>query len=127
MTLDEAIKIVHAINSFCLAQMGLGETDVKTVEPLSLVDMLEAKRLVIERNDAERAKDGAHTIYMYPDDRLIAAVYSLLHYRSGMMSDKHDDEILVTVKGNWNKVFFLAVGARDASEMADEDDEEEAA
>lgn len=77
---ERALSIVRAINDRCFFAMGISET-VGSLEGVSLADMLEAKRLVEQRNENAAYVDGKRTINVVPDDRLIAAAYTLEHYR----------------------------------------------
>lgn len=69
MSLARAIEIVGAINDRAAFTLGMTET-VRSLEGVSLAEMLEAKVLV-------EAEDEKHVI---PDDRLIAAAYCAEHY-----------------------------------------------
>lgn len=101
MELERAKEIVHAINCASYATMRIDGFEVpKWLEEVSLADMLEAKAAV-ERLDREQKPDvnGTRTFHMKPDDRLIAAVYVLLHYDAGryepILTDARLDRALV--------------------------------
>ena len=76
---DRASEIVAAINARLFATMDIGDGALNSLADISLADMIEAKRVVEQANEASR--DGprepgeSYSISMVPDDRLIAAVY----------------------------------------------------
>lgn len=117
-----AQKIVAAINSFAMAPMGLGEAKPKDLNGISLREMLAAVDVVERYNDRPRMSGVGTTICMVPDDRLTAAVYTLLHYAG------HDRDYVIGTFKSWHGVHFVAVGVRDVSEIeVGEDLDEEAA
>lgn len=69
MELARAIKIVAAINDRAMFTMGMVEK-VRSLEGVSLAEMIEAKTLVEAGDDKP----------IIPDDRLIAAAYCAEHY-----------------------------------------------
>ncbi|WP_439392386.1 hypothetical protein ACRQ5Q_22585 [Bradyrhizobium sp. PMVTL-01] len=83
MELSRAREIVQAINARCFVTIGL-DKDLPSLEDVSLGEMMEATNMVRNANQAARAaaeiNGGGCTISIVPDDRLIAAVYTLHHY-----------------------------------------------
>lgn len=95
MAPERAHEIVVAINDRLLFRLGLKEpADIGSLAGVSLAEMLEAKAIVLAGNESARARQvrdgGSISIYMTPDDRLIAAAYALEHYRP-------DNEAVVVV------------------------------
>lgn len=121
MNLDRAREIVIAINDRAMVTMDL-PAKLDPLSDLSLADMLEAKRLVKNANAAAQAaaavNGGGYRISVIPDDRLIAAVYTLEHYYS------QPTAILAVPSGIPGRLKALAVVLAPApGETADEDDE----
>jgi hypothetical protein len=113
---ERASKIVSATNRGAFVVMGISEEIPEWLGEVSLADMIEAKRVVEER-DANQVPDenGCKSYSFKPDDRLIAAVYTLLHFEPA------NEAIVSDGRGR-----VLAVV--DQSEVSrDEDDEEDAA
>lgn len=83
MDLARARTIVEAICDRSWATMGVADM-ARTLDGLSLAEMLQAKTMVENSNTASaavaRLSGERHTIYVVPDDRLIAAAYALQHY-----------------------------------------------
>ncbi|MRX32776.1 hypothetical protein [Aminobacter sp. MDW-2] len=79
MDVQRANAIVKAINQRAFFAMGIAET-VDTLEGVTLADMLEAKEIVQAANKAAASIDGKTELRVVPDDRLIAAAYTLEHY-----------------------------------------------
>lgn len=84
MTPERAAEIVAAINNRAFMSMGLAD-QAGSLQGVSLAEMLEAKALVKQGNEESEAgarrSGGGYSISCTPDDRLIAAVYTLEHYR----------------------------------------------
>lgn len=90
-------QIVSEINAFGLYSIGVGrEPDPAKLKDLSLQDMLDAVRQIERDNEAARAKgiatNTSFDIQIVPDDRLTAAVYSLLHYSLPPYRNVADDD-----------------------------------
>lgn len=82
MSLVRARKIVRAINAQAFAAAGM-TPDVAPgwLANVSLVEMLEAKTIVRSNNCRIRSnQSGIKLLDFEPDDKLIAAVYTILHY-----------------------------------------------
>jgi ferritin-like metal-binding protein YciE len=83
MDLTRAQSIVSAINDRAFTTMDL-PADMASLADVSLADMIEAKRLVQDANEAAvtaaKGTGERYTIRVVPDDRLIAAVYAIEHY-----------------------------------------------
>lgn len=89
LTLARAQEIVQAINAACFIRAGVHDSNLnafKVLEGLSLADMLravEALKAENERRQAAAKNDAASPgvrLFMTPDDRLTAAVYTMLNY-----------------------------------------------
>lgn len=125
--LDRAQHICAAINAFALEEFGLAVASPTDLFHLSLQDMLDAVRMVERWNARPVMLGEAGSCCLVPDDRLTAAVYTLLHFKA-RSTGADDDSIPVRFRETrWGDeaVHFLLVGARLADEI-DEDDEDEA-
>lgn len=83
MTGARALDIVSMVNDMAFCSMGLWEEGkpLRSIRDVSLAEMLEAKRIVEEKNALPLPPPGgARTIHCVPDDRLIAAAYVISHY-----------------------------------------------
>lgn len=135
--LDRASDICARINAFAIETMGLGclgRADPKSVDCLSLQDMLDAVRVVKRFNARPKMYGVGASCHMVPDDRLTAAVYTLINFHDSRATGQDDDDIPVrfTARSRWTgdeHVHFLLVGNRPHSEVADDeqDDDQEAA
>ncbi|MBS7699199.1 MULTISPECIES: hypothetical protein [unclassified Chelatococcus] len=92
MPISRAIEIVGMICHRSFHAMGV-TVRVGDLDGVSLAAMVEAKRLVEAEND-KPAVDGARTIHVVPDDRLIAAAYALANYepRHGAVVSEPDGD-----------------------------------
>lgn len=83
MEITRAREIVSAINARCFTTLGFDHA-LPPLDDVSLAEMIEAKRIVENTNDASKAaakfSGGRYTTSVIPDDRLIAAVYCMDHY-----------------------------------------------
>lgn len=130
--LDRAMDICYAINSMAMAAMGLGDgaSAPATLRDLELRDMLDAVALVERYNDRPCISGVPQSVSMVPVECLIAAAYTLLHYFDKRAADQDDDETPVLFAfRHWGNdmVHFLIVGNRPAPQLADEDEQEDAA
>ena len=89
ITLDLAKEIAHAIFCGGFSAIGITHPDGSLyslpdwLAKVSLSDMIKAVRLVEEDNRTQNPDpDGLPHPARYPDDRMIAAVYTMLHYRA---------------------------------------------
>lgn len=125
--LDRAQAICAAINAFAMETMGLGKADPAKVRDLSLRQMLDAVALVEQWNDRPHLNGVAHSICMVPAERLVAAVYTLVHFcQLSPCGDTDDDDIIVQfTQRRWgvDMVQFLVVGSRDAKATEDGEDD----
>lgn len=124
---ERAQRVCAAINAFALEEFGLATARPADLIDVSLQDMLDCVRLVERWNARPKMYGVSYETIMVPDDRLTAAVYTLLHFKS-RSADKDDDSIPVRYREKrWGEetVHFLLVGARPASEI--DEDESEAA
>ncbi len=125
--LERAKDICHAINAFAMETMGLGKADVAKVKDLSLREMLDALEMVKRWNDRPVTDGVSYSVCMVPAERLIAAVYTLVHHcNRSPCGDEDDDDILVRfTQHRWGDdyVHFLLIGNRDAKEMEGESDD----
>lgn len=82
MPIDRAEAINAAMVNAALWTQGIidDEPDLSALSGVSLADMLAAKAGIEARNAAARTASGGYTITVIPDDRLIAAAYTLLSY-----------------------------------------------
>lgn len=89
LTLARAVEVVGAINAACFIRVGVydgGPDPFAPLKGLSLADMLQAVEVVKAENEGRQAaakNDAASpgvSLFMTPDDRLTAAVYTMLHY-----------------------------------------------
>lgn len=81
LTLDRAIEITGAICERSFHTLGLWDVGkpMASLEGVSLGQMVEAVALVNREN--EKPSDGnGKTIHVIPDQRLVAAVFTLEHY-----------------------------------------------
>jgi hypothetical protein len=125
MDLARARRIVSAINDRCLAHVGLPR-NLATLKNISLADMMEAKRVVENANEAAEAAaritGEQYRVSMVPDDRLLAAVYCIDHFPAS-------DEPALQIPDGDNHLLCLAVirlrtpvEADDESELAEIED-----
>lgn len=126
--LERAKDICHAINAFAMETMGLGKADPAKVRELSLREMIDAVALVERWNDRPQMDGISYSVCMVPAERLVAAVYTLVHFcRRSPCGDEDDDDIIVRfTQRHWgdDMVQFLLVGNREKKEV-DEDGEGE--
>ena len=122
---DRASCITAAINSFCLASMGLGNANPKPLNNLTLHDMMEALNIVERHNSKPAIAGVAHSVHMVPADRLIAAVYTLLNFYAAPY-DEDGDQIPALLETRHGKHFVL-VGTRESLGDEEADDIEDAA
>jgi len=99
MDLERAKEIVHAVNSVAYATIGVPNfLSPQWLEKVPLAEMIEAKALVENDNKGRPSNsDGSKSFSIIPDDRLIAAVYVLLHYDAGrapILTDSRLDRAL---------------------------------
>lgn len=129
--LERAKTICHAINQFAMESMGLGKADAEKIADLSLRDMLDALEVVERWNARPRMHGVASSSTMVPAERLIAAVYTLIHFRElRPIGDEDGDTMPVRfTQRRWGTeyVHFLLVGNRDASTVQREEEEVDAA
>ncbi len=95
MALNRAKAICAAINDRCFFNIGITET-VGSLKDLSLAEMLEAKRIVKNKNRSADLENGVRAISLIPDDRLIAAAYTLEHFHA----DEEESVISVPLGAN---------------------------
>ncbi|MFG1246752.1 hypothetical protein [Xanthobacter flavus] len=122
MEIERAKEIVHSINAFAMVTMGL-EVKAGSLKDVTLSDMLEAKAAVLSLNAAAAADykehGGSYSIYCVPDDRLIAAVYTLGHYHPSR------EPILCLPRQSFNGTHVaVAVVALTPTEDDDEDEDD---
>lgn len=113
--LERASNICAAIISFGFEAMGLRIADAEPLSNLSIQDMLDAARVVEAWNDRPRMYGASSSSLMVPDDRLTAAVYTLLHYHEPDATTSDMDEIVVRFTKPLfarDVTHFLLVGAR---------------
>lgn len=126
--LERAKDICHAINAFAMETMGLGKADPAKVRELSLREMIDAVALVERWNDRPHMEGVRRSVCMVPAERLVAAVYTLVHFcQLSPCGDEEDDDIIVRfTQRHWgdDMVQFLLVGNRKKKEV-DEDGEGE--
>src|SRR5690242_19762162 len=122
MTPERANEIVIAINNRAFMSMGLAR-EAGALTGVTLAEMLEAKAIVKQGNaerEAEASRTGAgYSISSTPDDRLIAAVYTLEHFPP-------DNEPILCLpwtgfEGDRIAVAVVALDSRNA--QAEEDDD----
>lgn len=99
MSPERAHNINGATLDIALVQEGLVPLDkaadaMAYLEDVSLSEMLEAKA-IIEAENRAAIGPGPHTITMICDDRLIAAIYALLHYRKGEVPAMANGKLIV--------------------------------
>lgn len=80
MTFERAEAINSAICDRAFAAMGMLERDAGSLEGVSLRDMMTAVAMVGLMNNRP-SENGARTIHVVPDPRLIAAAFALENYR----------------------------------------------
>lgn len=91
----------------------------------TLADLAEASRLV-DVYDKRPQQHGARTVHFKCDDRLIAAIYTFLHY--ALPPARHqfeDDRMILRCDAGGGHIAFLICGSRDARSMADTGDDAE--
>lgn len=88
MDIERAKEICAAINKGAMIVMGFGGEIPKWLDDVSLAEMVEAAHMV-EAMGVETQPDGSKIVTMYPDDRLVAAVYTLLNFEA----DDPDDGV----------------------------------
>lgn len=124
--LERAKDICAAINAFAMETMGLGTADPAKVRHLSLREMLDAVAIVEKYNDQPSMNGVSRSVYMVPAERLVAAVYTLVHFCDpSPCGDKDDDDLIVRfTQKRWGHEFvhFLLVGNREKNEIEAEED-----
>lgn len=94
MELDRAKTIVQAVVARSLLTLGIGKLEsLPSLKGVSLDDMIRAAARL--RHHEEPSTDGkGKRFYVIPDDRLIAAVYTLEHYHPGgeAIAVRRDDD-----------------------------------
>lgn len=129
--LQRSLDICDAINAFAMEAMGLGKADPKKVADLSLREMLDALETVERWNSRPHTSGIGYSVAMVPAERLIAAVYTLVHFfNRSANGDKDDDHMPVRfTQRRWGTdyVHFLLIGDREAAEFEADEDEEQAA
>lgn len=126
--LERAIEICSAINDFALEDLGLATADPKKVTDLTLREMIDAKDTVERFNTRPKIDSVTHSIFMVPDERLISAVYTLVHFcERSPCGDADDDHIPVRFTQRWwgeDYVQFLLIGNREKKAVEPEDEDE---
>ncbi len=113
--LERAIMIVGHINDVYIATHILpdyAQTALRALaalEGVSLMDMMRAKERVESWNDRPTPPGATRALYCIPDDRLVAAVYTLINY--GDSASVGRDSLIVLVQRP-TETTFLAVGVR---------------
>ncbi len=106
---EAAEAIMSAVCDFSLAELGLADVTAAHLDllrPLDLADFLAAKA-VVERFNARRVPAGASKSFrVVPDDRLIAAVYTWLHYCAGRDVGDPDESIVRADQGEQRHFLF---------------------
>jgi hypothetical protein len=140
MATEQEIAINSAMLTLGMADAPLGLNEekipaaIKLLQSVSLADMLAAKQQVERDNKEARAaadvrmratgSSGSYSFSMIPDDRLIAAIYTWLHYAAPIHHQVGDgDESCLTLRIN-GSLHGLIVWAREVSNV--ESDEEAA-
>jgi hypothetical protein len=116
-------QIVSEIVKFSMNGMGIGKApDIEKIKSLSLQDMLDAVRQVERDNADSPTIDGTRSFSLVPDDRLVAAVYTWLHYVAPGLHDvgSPDDSIVHLIIGG--NIHGLVKYARPAPQDDDEED-----
>ena len=92
--------IVTEICRFQFSEMGIGPApDIEKLKQVSLRQMLDAAHAIERQNAEAKAVDGTRTFSVVPDDRLVAAVYTWLHYCAPGYHDVGDgDDSIVHIK-----------------------------
>jgi hypothetical protein len=124
--LERAKDICSAINAFAMEGMGLGKADVAKVQDLSLREMLDALALVERWNDRPKTEGVPYTLSIVPDERLVAAVYTLVNFADlSPDGDEESDDIPVRfTQRRWGDeyVHFLLIGNRNKRDVEDGED-----
>lgn len=123
--LERAQEICAAINAFGLETMGLAKADPANVRHLSLRQMLDAFAVVERWNDRPHTNGVSHSICMVPAERLVAAVYTLVHFADPSPCGDEDDDTLPArfTQRRWGDDFvhFLLIGSREKGEIEEDD------
>lgn len=102
----------------------ISTADLALLRGASLVELSDAGRMVKAFQDVQPAgADGSRTFSMVCDDRLVAAIYTFLHFTLPPASSPYDEDYLILKMTDSTHTYFLISGAREASR---DDDEEEA-
>lgn len=126
--LERAQEICDAINSFAMEAMGFeqGIAEMRgrivLLKGLTLRDMLDALACVEAWNSRPVPMGQSKSLCMVPAERLIAAVYTLIHF-----PPEEEDNLVVrytTKHCGTEFVNFLFVGRRDRSEINTDGDED---
>jgi hypothetical protein len=121
----------HKINS-ALVQIGMmtilgfdsSAPDMDLLREVSLRDMLDAVAHVkLDDETRPSNSDGSRSFSIVPDDRLVAAVYTALHY--SVAPNEGDD--LVVGYPDGSRVHLLITAVRDRSQMMTVEQEDQAA
>lgn len=122
MDLERAKDIVAGINSYCFSTMGLRSAEPDRLKDVTLQQMVAAEALVRAWNNRPTFESEAKTMCFVPDPRLIAAVYTFLHYDPRDRATGEDNVILTAEVGG--RYQFLLLGQRDLSELENVDEDE---
>lgn len=82
MDIERAFAIVHGINCGCYAALDIkGNAIPSWLADVSLAEMIEAVNMVTAKNQEPTLdENGSRCFTIVPDQRLVAAVFTLLHY-----------------------------------------------
>jgi hypothetical protein len=126
-----AIALNSAMISVAFEREGLKKVSLKDLALLreaSIVEMSNAAGIVRKFDEEKPANpDGTRSVRLVCDDRLVAAIYTFLHYTLPPASNPHADDYLILKIRDTTHTYFLISGARENSEHADNDDEEDGA
>lgn len=128
--LQRAIALNKAMVTIALEREGLAHTstaDINLLREASLVELSEAGRIVDAfQKDQPANADGSRSFSMVCDDRLVAAIYTFLHFTLPPASRPHEQDYVIVRHSDGHHVWFLISGSRERSALNDVDEEESA-
>lgn len=120
-------EIVAAINSFAMAELGIGTANIAALKDVSLLEMIEASRALENDNKQAESVNGSKSFWVVPDDRLIAAVYAWMHYAAPPSHRPFEGDTAIVVARVAGHAHALVVCSRPVhANAANEDQPEEA-
>ena len=128
LPLERAQALNKAMFNLALEREGLAKCPLDQLTLLrgaSLLELTQAGPIVRAHDQAKApSADGTRTFSMVCDDRLVAAVYTFLHFTLPPASSPHDEDYVVLSLTDTTHTYFLISGARERQDDDEEGEEE---